>query len=98
MTGAEKPVKVRISGDVIRLDQFLKWAGVAPTGGQAKALVQEGCVCVNGERELRRGRRLRPGDVVAVTLVGSDGGIEGRRGRPVKAFEVAGAGEGSDGP
>jgi ribosome-associated protein len=50
----------------IKLDQFLKWKGVAPTGGQAKLLVQGGAVRVNGEVETRRGRRLRRGDRVEV--------------------------------
>ena len=51
--------------DAIRLDQFLKLRGVAGSGGQAKLLIQDGQVTVNGEVETRRGRKLRPGDVVA---------------------------------
>ena len=50
----------------IKLDQFLKWSGITPTGGQAKILIQEGAVQVNGEVETRRGRRLRRGDRVLV--------------------------------
>lgn len=50
----------------IKLDQFLKWSGITPTGGQAKLLIQEGAVRVNGEVERRRGRRLRRGDRVEV--------------------------------
>ncbi len=50
----------------IKLDQFLKVMGVAPTGGQAKIMVQYGAVQVNGEVETRRGRKLRPGDQVTV--------------------------------
>ncbi len=52
--------------DYIKLDQFLKFMGVAGTGGQAKLMVQEGEVKVNGEVETRRGRKLRRGDVVEV--------------------------------
>lgn len=48
----------------ITLDQFLKWQGVAATGGHAKILIQEGQVQVNGEVDTRRGRKLKPGDVV----------------------------------
>lgn len=48
----------------IKLDQFLKWVGAADTGGQAKVIVQEGQVHVNGEPETRRGRKLRKGDKV----------------------------------
>lgn len=50
--------------EFIRLDQFLKLAGLAATGGQAKALIQEGQIAVNGETETRRGRKLFPGDHV----------------------------------
>jgi len=52
--------------DSIRLDQFLKLAGAAGTGGQAKLLIQGGEVTVNGEVETRRRRKLRPGDRVIV--------------------------------
>ncbi|MDI6871669.1 MAG: RNA-binding S4 domain-containing protein [Bacillota bacterium] len=48
----------------IALDQFLKWADLAGTGGEAKALIAGGQVLVNGEVERRRGRKLYPGDVV----------------------------------
>jgi ribosome-associated protein len=50
----------------IALGAFLKLAGVAGTGGHAKVIVQSGDVTVNGEVEMRRGRTLQPGDVVAV--------------------------------
>jgi len=55
---------VTIQTDYITLDAFLKWTGVAATGGQAKALIASGLVSVNGEAELRRGCKLRPGDRV----------------------------------
>ncbi|WP_199320272.1 RNA-binding S4 domain-containing protein [Leptolyngbya sp. FACHB-261] len=48
----------------IRLDQFLKFAGLVLSGGEAKMLIQDGQVQVNGEVELRRGRKLRSGDQV----------------------------------
>ena len=48
----------------IRLDQFLKFQGVVGTGGQAKLLIQEGQVRVNGQAETRRRRKLHVGDVV----------------------------------
>jgi ribosome-associated protein len=54
-----------LTGDMIRLGQLLKAAGVAATGGEAKALLAEGVVTVNGEPEARRGRQLHAGDVVA---------------------------------
>ena len=52
--------------DVLRLDDALKLAGVAGTGGQAKQLIQQGDVRVNGEIETRRKRKLVEGDVVEV--------------------------------
>ena len=52
--------------ETIKLDQFLKLAHIASTGGQAKALIQAGFVMVNGETETRRGRKLRHGDKVVV--------------------------------
>ena len=55
---------VTIRGDGIRLGQLLKLAGVADSGSEAKALLAEGSVSVNGAREERRGRQLAPGDVV----------------------------------
>jgi ribosome-associated protein len=55
---------VPIRDDVIRLGQFLKLAGVADSGAEAKLLLAEGEVSVNGEAEPRRGRQLRAGDVV----------------------------------
>ena len=48
----------------IRLDQFLKLIGAVNSGGQAKHLIQDGAVRVNGEVETRRGRKLAIGDIV----------------------------------
>ena len=58
--------EVEIREDTIRLGQLLKLAGLADSGAEAKALLLEGGVSVNGEPETRRGRQLRRGDVVAV--------------------------------
>ncbi len=54
----------------ITLGAFLKFAGVARTGGEAKRLITSGSVTVNGTLETRRGRKLRPGDRVAVAGAG----------------------------
>jgi len=48
----------------IQLDQFLKLKGLAPTGGQAKILIQGGQVRLNGVVETRRKKKLVPGDVI----------------------------------
>jgi ribosome-associated protein len=50
----------------ITLAQFLKVVQVAQTGGHAKALVREGRASVNGEVEVRPGRKLSEGDIVAI--------------------------------
>ena len=55
-------MKIEISGEYIKLDSFLKFAGVVPTGGEAKTLVITGLVRVNGEVCLMRGKKMRNGD------------------------------------
>lgn len=54
----------------ITLGQALKLSGIVGTGGEAKLLIQDGEVRVNGETETRRGRKLRSGDVVEVADLG----------------------------
>jgi ribosome-associated protein len=58
--------EVAIRGDMIRLGQLLKLAGVVDSGGELKALLAEVEVLVNGEPDARRGRQLHHGDVVRV--------------------------------
>ncbi len=62
--GDSSPTPVGIRTETIELAAFLKWAGVVATGGQAKQLIEDGQVRVNGTVERRRGRRLFGGDVV----------------------------------
>jgi ribosome-associated protein len=56
---------IEVRGE-ITLAQFLKFAGIAETGGHAKELVAAAQVLVNGDAETRRGRKLRDGDRVEV--------------------------------
>ena len=56
--------EVQIRGDMIRLGQLLKLAGVIDSSGEAKAFLAERGALVNGEPEERRGRQLHPGDEV----------------------------------
>ena len=58
--------EVEIRGDMIRLGQLLKLAAIADSGSEARALLLENAVTVNGEPETRRGRQLHRGDVVAI--------------------------------
>ena len=58
--------EVQIRGDMIRLGQLLQYTGLVDSGGEAKRLLGDGAVIVNGEPERRRGRQLHAGDVVAV--------------------------------
>ena len=55
---------VPIRDESIRLGQFLKLANLIDTGSDAKELMIQGMVTVNGDVETRRGRQLVPGDVV----------------------------------
>ena len=56
--------KVPILTDFIKLDSFLKFAAVVQTGGEAKLLISDGQVEVNGEICTQRGKKLRVGDKV----------------------------------
>lgn len=58
--------EVAISDDSIRLGQFLKLSGLAEDGTEAKVLLEDGEVTVNGETETRRGRQLAIGDRVTL--------------------------------
>ena len=53
---------VKIETEFIKLQDLLKFAGAVETGGEAKLLIQEGEVRVNGEVCTERGKKLRPGD------------------------------------
>jgi len=55
---------VKIDTDYIKLDSFLKAVNAVSSGGEAKLLITGGEVLVNGIEELRRGRKLYPGDRV----------------------------------
>jgi ribosome-associated protein len=63
-----------ISTDYIKLDSFLKAINAVGSGGQAKQIIADRLVRVNGQVELRRGRKLYPGD--RVTLGGNEFTVE----------------------
>jgi ribosome-associated protein len=58
--------EVSIRDESIRLGQLLKLADLVSSGAEVKAILAAGIVTVNGEIELRRGRQIRPNDVIAV--------------------------------
>ena len=57
---------IEITTEYIKLQDLLKLAGLTYTGGEAKVMVQEGLVKVNGEVCTMRGKKLRPGDRVSL--------------------------------
>ena len=61
-----KKDNITITTEFIMLDSLLKFANAVATGGEAKQIVQDGLVKVNGETCTMRGKKIRPGDVVEV--------------------------------
>ncbi|GAA4479429.1 RNA-binding S4 domain-containing protein [Microbacterium panaciterrae] len=64
MTSSDPTDDISIGGASIRLGQFLKFAGLLDSGGNAKEAIIDGYVRVNGDEERRRGRQLIDGDLV----------------------------------
>lgn len=56
--------EVKIDTEFIKLDQFLKFESIAGTGGEAKNMITDGMIKVNGNIEKARGKKLRKGDIV----------------------------------
>ncbi len=66
--------EISIRDEFIKLGQALKLSGIAENGADAKELIAKGKICVNGEIETRRGRKLYKGDVFSYE--GSDVKVE----------------------
>lgn len=62
-------IPFELRGEFITLDRLLKATGLANSGGQAKAMVADGLVQVDGQDELRKTAKIRAGQVVAMTGV-----------------------------
>ena len=58
--------EIQIHTEFIKLQDLLKFSGAVETGGDAKRMIQEGRVAVNGETCTMRGKKLRPGDRAAI--------------------------------
>lgn len=57
---------IKITTEFIKLDALLKFASMVSSGGEAKMLIQDSQVKVNGEVCTMRGKKIRPGDTVAI--------------------------------
>lgn len=55
---------IKINTEFIKLDSFLKWVGAVSLGSEAKMVIQDGMVIVNGEVETRRGKKIIKGDII----------------------------------
>lgn len=63
---SDRAQKVAIRSEYITLGQFLKFSGIVSLGSEEKAYLASKAVQVNGESENRRGKKLRPGDLVSL--------------------------------
>lgn len=61
---------IKIETDYIKLDQFLKYVGIAETGGEGKIIIKKGKVKVNGEVTTKRGKKIKKGDIIKVADIG----------------------------
>ena len=61
---SDKMREIKIDTEHIKLDQFLKFEGIVGTGGEAKNIIKDGFVKVNGNIEKARGKKLRKGDII----------------------------------
>lgn len=56
--------EIKIETEFIKLEQIMKFASMVQTGGEAKMLINQGLVLVNGEICTQRGKKIRPSDVI----------------------------------
>ena len=61
---------IEISTPTIKLDQLLKWAGIADTGGQVRLFVDDGLISINGEKIHERRKQVTVGDIVEIKGIG----------------------------
>ncbi len=80
-------IEFELRGEYITLDTLLKVTGVAQSGGAGKAMVAEGAVAVDGQRELRKTCKVRAGQVVSVA------GAQVRVHAPTMPAPLGGAGD-----
>lgn len=63
--------KIEIKTEYIKLDQFMKWAGIVGSGSDAKLIISSGDVKVNGQVAMERGKKLHKGDIIDVGDLGT---------------------------
>lgn len=68
--------KIKITTEYIKLDQLLKFAGLAATGAEAKDMILDGIVSVNGGVCTMRGKKLRSGDAVSVRFEDGEASVQ----------------------
>lgn len=61
---------IEISTPTIQLDQLLKWAGIADTGGQVRLFIDDGLITLNGIKINERRKKISPGDIIEIKDIG----------------------------
>jgi len=61
---------IEISTQTIQLDQLLKWAGIADTGGQVRLFIDDGLITLNGIKVHERRKKIQPGDIIEIKDIG----------------------------
>lgn len=61
---------IEISTPTIKLDQLLKWAGIADTGGQVRLFIEDGMILLNGTKVHERRKTIHPGDIIEIKDIG----------------------------
>ncbi|MEG6584442.1 RNA-binding S4 domain-containing protein [Dendrosporobacter sp. 1207_IL3150] len=62
--------EITINTTTINLDQLLKWAGIAETGGQVKIMIDEGIITLNNVTVTERRKKIHPGDIIEIEGLG----------------------------
>lgn len=62
---------IEITTPVIQLDQLLKWAGIAETGGQVRLFIEDGLIKLNGIKIHERRKKIHPGDIIEIEGLGT---------------------------
>ena len=61
---------IEISTTTIKLDQLLKWAGIADTGGQVRLFIEDGLISINGIKIHERRKQVSVGDIIEIKDIG----------------------------